>query len=477
MLHCTPRRLGLLCALVLALLLGHAVWPCPVAAQTGGPGNPTLIGPLDGATGQYNPVVLRWNASANTVAYDVAYLDSTISTTYSYSGSITATSYTLPSMPDGHLIYWEVFACDYSTCSGQSPLWSFSMTAPAPGAPTLVSPNNVAGTGTTPTLSWSQPSGVIAGVTVYSATVADGDTGATMGTTAYTAALSVAVPASFNLVYGRSYTWNVQACNAGACSGYGPTWASFSTATAPTPPPLSSPDNVNGIGTTPTLSWGASADAIAGVTTYYAGVFDGDSGATMGITAATTGTSAPVPASFQLVMGRSYTWNVYACNDWACSNWGSQWFPFSTADAPAAPPLVAPNNVSNTGPTPTLSWNPSSGGYPGVTQYSAGVFDGDTGTLVGTTAYTTALSVQVPASFNLVYGKSYTWNVQACNDWPCSGWGRPGTPSAPRRRPTGPWKARHSTTPPMKGPRRPSRGPRRRTALTTSPPTRSASGC
>jgi hypothetical protein len=307
MLYHPPRRLGLLCALVLALLLGRVVWPGSAAAQTGGPGNPTLIGPADGTTGQFNPVVLRWNSAVNTVAYDVAYLDSTVSSTYRYSGSITGTAYTLPTMPDGHLIYWQVFACDYSTCSGQSPLWSFSMNAPAPGAPALVSPNNVAGTGTTPTLSWSQPSGVIAGVTVYSATVADGDTGTTLGTTAYTPALSIAVPADFNLVYGKSYTWNVQACNAGACSGYGPTWAAFSTATAPSPPPLASPDNVSGIGTTPTLEWNASADAIAGVTTYYAGVFDGDTGATMGVTAATTGTSAAVPGSFNLVMGRSYT--------------------------------------------------------------------------------------------------------------------------------------------------------------------------
>ncbi|HLZ70361.1 MAG TPA: hypothetical protein VKV26_10690 [Dehalococcoidia bacterium] len=418
-----PRRVALFGALLLGLLLTPAfLRPAPAAAQTG-PGNPTLIGPLDGATGQFNPVVLRWNTAPNTLSYDVAYLDSTVSSTYNYSGALTTTSFTLPTMPDGHLIYWEVFACDASSCPGQSPLWSFSMNAPAPGTPSLVAPNNVSGTGTTPTLSWNQPSGVIAGVTVYSATVTDGDTGATMGTTGYTAALSVAVPASFSLVYGRSYTWNVTACNAGACSGWGPSWAPFSTANAPSPPALSSPNNVSGIGATPTLFWSASSDAIAGVTQYYAGVFDGDTGTQMGVTAGTTGTSATVPAGFNLVLGTSYTWNAYACNGWACSGWGASWFPFSTANAPAAPPLLSPNNVNNTGPTPTLSWSQPSGAYAGVTQYSAGVFDGDSGTLMGTTAYTTALSVPVPASFNLVYGKSYTWNVQACNDWPCSGWG------------------------------------------------------
>src|SRR5579883_3372017 len=116
MLHPLPRRRSLLALLVLGLLLAPAVWPHGAAAQTGGPGNPTLIGPADGATGQYNPVVLRWNSAVNAVAYDVAYLDSTVSSTYSYSGSLTGTSYTLPTMPDGHLIYWEVFACDYTAC-------------------------------------------------------------------------------------------------------------------------------------------------------------------------------------------------------------------------------------------------------------------------------------------------------------------------------------------------------------------------
>jgi len=423
MLHHLSRRLRLLGALLLCLISVSLVLHGKAAAQTGGPGNPTLIGPLNGATGQFNPVVLRWNTAVNTLSYDVAYLDSTVSNTYSYSGSLSGTSFTLPNMPDGHLIYWEVFACDASSCSGQSPLWSFSMNAPAPAAPPLVAPNTVSGTGTTPTLSWNTPGGVIAGVTVYSATVADGDMQATMGSTAYTLALSVPVPSSFNLVYGRSYTWNVQACNAGACSGWGPTWASFSTAPPPSPPVLIAPNNVSGTGTTPTLSWNAASGAIAGITTYSANVTDGQTQTVMGNTSFSTALSVQVPAGWNLIYGHSFTWNATACNDWACSGFGTTWFSFSTAPAPAAPALVSPNNVTNIGTTPTLSWNTAGGAISGVTQYSASLWTGDTNALVGATPYTTSLSSAVPSGLGLVYGKSYTWNVTACNGWACSGFG------------------------------------------------------
>ncbi len=427
MLHPLPRRLGLLAVLLVCVMPITVVLHGRAAAQTGGPGNPTLIGPLDGATGQFNPVVLRWNTAVNTLSYDVAYLDSTVSSTYSYSGSLTTTSYTLPTMPNGHLIYWEVFACDASSCSGQSPLWSFSMTAPAPGAPPLVSPNNVSGTGTTPTLSWNQPSGVIAGVTVYSATVADGDTGTAMGTTGYSFSLSVAVPASFNLVYGKSYTWNVTACNAGACSGWGPSWDSFSTANAPAAPVIVSPDNVSGIGAMPTLYWSPSSDAIAGVTQSYAGVFDGDTGATMGITAGTTGTSATVPAGFGLVLGKSYTWNAYACNGWSCSGWGPTWDAFTTSPPPDRPVESAPLNYSAAeGITPTVSWTAPTNSVSGITTYTVGVWllnwqDG-TSTTLPTLAAGTALAQPIPSSEGLVAGLSYFWAVYGCNDWSCGDW-------------------------------------------------------
>lgn len=107
----------------------------------------------------------------------------------------------------------------------------------APGVVTTTSPTNGAtGVSRTPTLSWSAPTGAVSGTTTYRVDIwAAGapPAGHLLGSLATTTSLSKAVPTSTNLFYGRTYYWNVVACNGTTCSGYNPTWASFTVQSQP----------------------------------------------------------------------------------------------------------------------------------------------------------------------------------------------------------------------------------------------------
>ncbi|MGI8552353.1 MAG: hypothetical protein ACR2PL_16435 [Dehalococcoidia bacterium] len=104
----------------------------------------------------------------------------------------------------------------------------------APGTVSTASPATGA-SNQSPTLSlaWNAPSGSINGSTSYTVslwTAGSPPNGHLLGTLPATTALSTTVPSAEQLLPGESYFWNVVACNAGACSGYNPTWSSFTIA-------------------------------------------------------------------------------------------------------------------------------------------------------------------------------------------------------------------------------------------------------
>src|SRR6185312_10029104 len=99
--------------------------------------------------------------------------------------------------------------------------------APQPASPS----NGASGQTTTPTLSWSAPSGAIAGTTLYTVTLWDPyapPVGRALPNLAATTATSIAVPASESLLYGQQYAWSVFACTGSPCTIYG-AWFSFTT--------------------------------------------------------------------------------------------------------------------------------------------------------------------------------------------------------------------------------------------------------
>jgi len=279
-----------------------------------------------------------------------------------------------------------VNACNGANCSATSSSWQFFVTPPA-GAPGFVQQFAAAG-GTTPTFNWYQPSGAVAGSTVYVVALIDDVSGNFLNSLAPTTDLFATAPPSEGLAAGHSYDWAVNACNGALCSDFG-NWWTYTTSTAPgTPLELSL---ANGASVTLpdaqhptalTLSWSQPAGAIPGVTQYYVDLYDpyGEpAGHFLGDLAATTSLSTTVPPSEGLLGGQSYSWNVQACNGGgACSPYSNTWWSFTSSLGPLANPsgagvswIVNPDfggSAQSNGGTP-VGWSVGPSGPPPNYQY------------------------------------------------------------------------------------------------------------
>ncbi|HLZ71272.1 MAG TPA: RHS repeat-associated core domain-containing protein [Dehalococcoidia bacterium] len=300
----------------------------------------------------------------------------------------------------------------------------------APGVPTMVSPaEGSQGNSLTATMSWQQPSGAVAGSTVYSVLLVDAVTGQWLAIQS-TTALSYGFASTEGLQYGREYYWTLQACNGGNCSAWARVWGIWTQTPpgAPGFPPLTTPAvGATATGTTPTLAWTAPGGSTSGSTTYAVGLIDAATGAPLAALQPTTATSIAVPPGENLALGHTYDWNVTACNGALCSGYGP-WSWFATSSAPGQALQLSPaNNSTNVNPSgyPLLSWNQPAGAIYGSTTYTVSVWDpyGDpNGHLLADLAAGTALSVAIPPGEGLLYGQDYYWNVNACTGSSCSGY-------------------------------------------------------
>jgi RHS repeat-associated protein len=363
-------------------------------------------------------------------------------------GTTTSLSYVLP--PDylvaGHTVSWTITACNGTTCDALPALsswWGLTAAATdpsttAPGPVSLTSPaDDAPNQGSTPAPSWTAPSGAITAVTQYTLVLRDGPagTGNTIATLPETTSTTLPVPAQALLGANHVYSWNVQGCTGLVCGPFGDTWRTFYTGPAPTGTPgivqqLSPADTATATGTSPALSWSQPSGAVSGSTTYTVAIWDPTTNSVLTTIAAGTVLSIPVPASAGLVQGRSYHWNVTACNGTACSAYADHWFAFSTAAAPSVVTMTSPADGSGGwSPTPQLSWS-FSGGISGVTTCTVSFWDpygAPQGHAMpdlqgaGETCGASSGLLQVPVTQQLFYGQSYEWNVQVCNGEACSG--------------------------------------------------------
>jgi hypothetical protein len=366
-----PRGLAAVLAVLALLPLGVLGGAATVWAQSGPPATPTLLAPATDSLGVSATVTLSWSQPAGavpgTTLYTLTLLDWDTNQTLPPL-TTTTTSLAVPTseaLQPGHRYFWTAQACTGSACSATSADWVFFVTPPQ-GAPGFAVQTGVTPGTTTPTFSWTQPSGATAGSTTYVVAIIDDATGSFFPTLPPTTSLSTTAPPSEGLAYGHTYDWAVTACNGSLCSDFGDWWT-WTTAATPGTPLESSPANgATNQSTTPTLSWQVPA---GGATSYVVSLFDpyGDpAGHRLGDLTVTPGTpagncsasvcSVAVPASEGLLAGQSYSWNVSACTGGSCSGYAGAWWRCSTAAKPLGPPPFpfVPSGWTITQPSPTL---------------------------------------------------------------------------------------------------------------------------
>jgi len=385
------------------------------------PATPTPTAPPPGASGLSTTPTLSWTNPAGAASFNIAISDTTASQTLAGLSSAAA-SLVVP-VSEGlvlaHQYSWSVQACNAIGCSPFSSAISFTTAAAPPGAVQLLSPlEGATNVSFTPTLSWSAPSGAIAGTTQYTAYIWDPQLGV-MKFQQSTSALSIGVPAASALQGGVFYYWTVQACNGGAC---GPLarWLGFTTAAALGAPGLSSPlEGATNVSTTPTVQWTAAGGAANGVTQYTVFIWDPNPGA-MVFQQTTTALSLSVPPAAALQGSRFYYYTVQACDGASCGPL-ARWEGFTTA-ASSGPGVVTltqpPEGATGVSLTPALQWAAPTGAVSGTTRYTASVWDPAAG-VMRFQQTTTALDIDVPGSAGLVLGHFYYWTVQACNGTDC----------------------------------------------------------
>ncbi len=117
---------------------------------------PVLVKPANAATRVSSPTALSWNAVAGATSYDV-YFGTT--STPSFAGTVTGTSYPAGFLAPGTTYYWTVIAKN-STGAANSAVWSFSTAASTDAAtlsvPVLLTPaSGATGISLVPILNWA----------------------------------------------------------------------------------------------------------------------------------------------------------------------------------------------------------------------------------------------------------------------------------------------------------------------------------
>jgi C1A family cysteine protease len=319
------------------------------------PDPPVLSSPTNGAEVIGTPT-FAWLASVSAVAYQLQYETTNDGNPDTYifrSLEITTLNYKPASAPEVMLpVYWSVRAKDNNGSWGAwSQPFTVTVVPPAPGVPTLSSPNSTAVlSNNAPVLSWASAS--------YAATYEiQIDT-----TYTFPAPLVQEVVGITGLSHvidslpDGKYYWHVRAVNANNTAG---SWSAYRYFTIDTTPPavplLSKPLNDSKSIGTPTFTWLASTTA----TRYqmqYETTIDGDPDTYLFRSPEIT-TLYYKPAATPELMVPLY-WSVRARD--TLGNWSAWSAPFKLTvvpPTPAAPVLLAPTSglvTFNT--TPELSW-------------------------------------------------------------------------------------------------------------------------
>ncbi|WP_197412268.1 RHS repeat-associated core domain-containing protein [Rheinheimera sp. EpRS3] len=278
---------------------------------------------------------------------------------------------------------YQVKACNSSGCSNWSAATATIAVPPIPGQPTGIKGSLSA---TTMTTSWN----ISAHATTYY--VRQIENGNLQGEINKGGSRSH----PYAVVPGRSYQYQVNACNGSGCSGW-----SLATSAIAVPPIPAIPTGLAGSlsATTINTGWNASAHATA----YY--VRQIENGNPQEQISKGNGRSH----LYTVVPGRSYQYQVKACNGSGCSGWSVATATIAVPPIPAIPTGLA-GSLSAT--TINTGWNASA---HATAYYVRQIENGNPQDQI-------SKGDGRSHSYTVVPGRSYQYQVKACNDSGCSDW-------------------------------------------------------
>jgi hypothetical protein len=293
------------------------------------------------------------------------------------------------------------------TAAGGNPIAQILISCPAPGTPSLVSPNSgQTDVSTTPTLDWS----AVSGATSYDVEVcSDSGCSSVVGSASVYSSQWTVSPA---LDQGVQYYWHVSASNSCGSSSWSSKWTFTTACVTPGTPSLVVPyDGQTGLNTTPILYW----SDVSGATSYYVEVCrDSDCSSVVGSASVNSSKWMVSPALYQ---GRQYYWRVKADSSCGSGSWSSVWSFTTSCATPGTPsPVVPYNGQTGVSTSPTLDWSAVSG----ATSYDVEVCsDSGSSSVVGSTG---VYSSQWTVSPALDQGTRYYWRVKANNSCGSGSW-------------------------------------------------------
>ena len=271
------------------------------------PGAVTLVAPSDNAANVTAAPTLKWNSAANATGYAVQ-----VSTSASFAATVVnaaAAADTLTVFLNaGAKYYWRVAGTDVNV-AGPWAADSFTTTAAAPPAPSLVSPlNGAINVPLNTSLVWNRSGGAVTYHVEYA-----NDAGFMFITDTTEASSAWAIA---SLTPGAVYYWRVNATNTFGASPWSA--ADSFTAVPPVPgaPALTTPANgASGVAATVTLAWdttwwAASYNVQVSIATTFASVND-------------TVVSAPSRAIGPLAANHTYYWRVQGENVSGAGAWST----------------------------------------------------------------------------------------------------------------------------------------------------------
>jgi hypothetical protein len=277
------------------------------------------------------PVAVSWSASSTATSYALQHADYSVGGSWStiYTGS--ATSYTQHETVTGVWIY-QVEACNSSGCSAfQLKHSGVTVTIPPASAPSLSVPAT-SGTGSY-TVSW----GAVSGATSY--TLQQSSNGGSSWSTTYSGS---ATSDALSGIGNGTYTYRVEACNAGGCGVWSTTHAITVTLIPATPTGLKATitgessaaiREASSASESNSLSKGSGLQPLARPYIYTMDAkWNASSGATSydfqycksGGSCLTTSTTATALYGISVqIQGGGYTVSVRACSGAGCSAWSA----------------------------------------------------------------------------------------------------------------------------------------------------------